>query len=189
MPGWCCRHCPSEHTQKWYPSTKSGGWGGHSGPDIQLGRPPTAAPETTSWPLSIPSLPVSGELHSIAVWYTVVFNHRTNYLNAVLTVVVLFSGCCRFESAEPGSGFAKMSNVDEEERFCLLRDPVATVPTPADLPGEKATLGLSQVRQPYLYREIRPFVDEATADLIAPKPPSAQHETKRRRQTGDSTGH
>ena len=76
-----------------------------------------------------------------------------------------------------------MSSVAEEECFSLLRESVATMPTPADLPGKKAALGLSQERQAYLYKEIRPFVDEAKADLVAPKLPNAHRESKRRRQT------
>ena len=112
------------------------------------------------------------------VWYTVVPNHHINYLNTVLTVVFWL---LQIESAEPGVVFAKMSSVAEEECFCLLRESVATMPTPADLPGKKAALGLSQERQAYLYKEIRSFVDEAKADLIAPKLPNAHHESKRRR--------
>ena len=119
------------------------------------------------------------------VWYTVVPNHHTNYLNTVLTVVFWL---LQIESAEPGVVFAKMRSVAEEECFCLLRESVATMPTPADLPGKKAALDLSQERQAYLYKEIRPFVDEAKADLVAPKLPNAHHESKRRRQTGDTTG-
>ena len=89
----------------------------------------------------------------------------------------------RFESAEPGVVYAKISSVAEEERFCLLRDPQNPT-VPDGMPPVKSALGLSPERQAYLYKEIRPFLDEDKADLLAPPPHDiSSRQNKRQKRT------
>ena len=79
------------------------------------------------------------------------------------------SSVLRFESAEPGVVYAKRASDAEEERFCLLKG-TANVPALPQMPPVKPAMGLSQEREKYLWKEIRPFLDEAKADLLAPRP-------------------
>ena len=71
--------------------------------------------------------------------------------------------------AEPGVVYVKKPNNAEEERFSLLKDS-ANIPVLPQMPPVKLAVGLSQEREKYLWKDIRPFLDEDKADLLAPRP-------------------
>ncbi len=65
----------------------------------------------------------------------------------------------------------RIGSNEPEERFSLLKTTPQQV-TQA-LPPVKSPLGLSLERQKYLFKEIRPFLDEDKMDLTAPDPEDA----------------
>ena len=75
----------------------------------------------------------------------------------------------RFESAEPGSVYSKTTSDAEKKRSCLVKD-VANFPSLSDMLPVKASIGLSQDLKEYLWKEIRHFLDEDKANLLAPRP-------------------
>ena len=88
----------------------------------------------------------------------------------------------------PGVVYVKTGSSEPEERICLLKSHIQNVPH--TLPPVKPPAGLSLDRQKYLYKEIRPFLDDDKKDLTAPCPegladdngtPQQQTSSKRRR--------
>ena len=78
---------------------------------------------------------------------------------------------CRFSAEAPGYVFLRKGADDEEVSVQLLR---CGVDTGSDLfktrPAPVQPAGLSQQRQTYLYRNIRPYVRPMYQDATCPAP-------------------
>ena len=75
----------------------------------------------------------------------------------------------RFSTDEPGKVYVKEYKSSPEHTVMLLKDR-AVVPRPSLLPHKLKLEGLSEERNNYLYREIRPFCKPGTKDLVSPAP-------------------
>ena len=71
--------------------------------------------------------------------------------------------------AEPGVVYEKKTNSTEQQMFPLLKDS-ANIPVLSQMPQVKLAVRFSQEREKYLWKNIRPFLDEDKADLLAPRP-------------------
>ena len=60
--------------------------------------------------------------------------------------------------------YVKIGSSEPEERICLLKPHIHNVPH--TLPPVKPLAGISLGRQKYLYKEIRPFLDDDKKDLM-----------------------
>lgn len=74
----------------------------------------------------------------------------------------------RLDAASPGVVFAKMTCDSPEERFELMVDCDASLPSTPPVAIEPP--GLSHDRQKYLHTHIRPFVKEQYKDVLCPRP-------------------
>ena len=83
----------------------------------------------------------------------------------------------RFSSSSPGNVFAREHADTTETKLSLLRDDWH--PAPDDLAPLIAPKGLSDERQWYLYKRIRPFCSEEHRETATPHPPMPN--PKRRR--------
>jgi hypothetical protein len=83
----------------------------------------------------------------------------------------------RFSSSSPGNVFAREHADTTETQLSLLRDDWH--PAPDDLAPLIAPKGLSDERQWYLYKRIRPFCSEEHRETATPHPPMPN--PKRRR--------
>ena len=74
-----------------------------------------------------------------------------------------------FDSAKPGVVSVKKSIIDEPEEVSAIKtskDALEAASLPATLPPA----GLSEMRQAYLYKQVRPHAPAAFQDEICPKP-------------------